>query len=483
MLRTLIIGALLLTTAGLVLAAPPKEPAKNEPPPIPVTPLPIHTAPPPARALLYGLLPDDLDLVRGNAAPFWLRAGDLVQHGKGKLTEKEHAWTDTEKTPLKDLPRKEVQELLDAFRPALSLAEQAARQDHCDWELPPLTIQTLELLPMNEVQSLRELTQVLSIQMRLHLAEGRLDKAVQTMQIGLALARDMGNGPTLIHSLVGLAIEAIVLGRLEEIMQRPETPNFYWPLSALPTPLIDMRRTLRTELGTLHRSFPQLRHLEQEGLTAAQAESLVEKLAQALAINNSGKEMTPVANKLAIAALTTRIYAEAKQWLLAHGRNAEKVEAMPAVQAVVLYLLEQYDLERDEILKWATLPPWQARVGFAELEKRFRDDRQRREGNVFVYLLMPAIAKVNDAEMRLQRRVAGLRCVEAIRLYAAGHDGKLPPTLAEITEVPLPIDPVTGKGFDAFYERSDDHHAALTVPAAPGQPAIVGRRYELSGNR
>ena len=39
-----------------------------------------------------------------------------------------------------------------------------------------------------------------------------------------------------------------------------------------------------------------------------------------------------------------------------------------------------------------------------------------------------------------------MRHVEALRLYAAEHDGKLPAKLSDIS-VPLPIDPVTGKPF------------------------------------
>jgi hypothetical protein len=40
-----------------------------------------------------------------------------------------------------------------------------------------------------------------------------------------------------------------------------------------------------------------------------------------------------------------------------------------------------------------------------------------------------------------------LRYVEALRLYAAGHDGK-PAGRAADLGVPLPLDPVTGKPFD-----------------------------------
>ena len=55
--------------------------------------------------------------------------------------------------------------------------------------------------------------------------------------------------------------------------------------------------------------------------------------------------------------------------------------------------------------------------------------------------------------------------IEAIRLYAAGHDGSLPPSLEAITEAPVPIDPATGKSFDY---KVDGSTATLTAPAPPG---------------
>ncbi|HEX4053468.1 MAG TPA: hypothetical protein VHX86_04315 [Tepidisphaeraceae bacterium] len=38
--------------------------------------------------------------------------------------------------------------------------------------------------------------------------------------------------------------------------------------------------------------------------------------------------------------------------------------------------------------------------------------------------------------------------VEAIRAYAAANNGQLPQHLAEITAMPVPVNPRTGKPFD-----------------------------------
>jgi hypothetical protein len=68
------------------------------------------------------------------------------------------------------------------------------------------------------------------------------------------------------------------------------------------------------------------------------------------------------------------------------------------------------------------------------------------------------------AEVRLDRKVAALRAVEALRLHVAAHDGRLPESLDQIKAVPVPADPMTGKPFEY---RLDGESAVLTGRASP----------------
>jgi hypothetical protein len=52
-------------------------------------------------------------------------------------------------------------------------------------------------------------------------------------------------------------------------------------------------------------------------------------------------------------------------------------------------------------------------------------------------------------------------------MFAADHSGRLPGSLAEITSVPIPADPVTGKDF--LYERIDARNARLEAPVSPAE--------------
>ncbi len=53
---------------------------------------------------------------------------------------------------------------------------------------------------------------------------------------------------------------------------------------------------------------------------------------------------------------------------------------------------------------------------------------------------------------RLDNNLNGLQCVEAIRHYAATHDGQLPDNLSDISQIEVPKDVVSGKAFE--YRRT-----------------------------
>ena len=52
-----------------------------------------------------------------------------------------------------------------------------------------------------------------------------------------------------------------------------------------------------------------------------------------------------------------------------------------------------------------------------------------------------AVPRVVIVANRVERRMAALRVIEALRLHAAAHEGRLPDRLAEVREVPVPNGP------------------------------------------
>jgi len=78
---------------------------------------------------------------------------------------------------------------------------------------------------------------------------------------------------------------------------------------------------------------------------------------------------------------------------------------------------------------------------------------------------------------RSDRALAVLQSVEAIRSYAASHNGQLPQALADITEVSVPKDPISGEAFR--YSRTGVT-AVLESPAPPGGEKKQELRYEIT---
>ena len=473
--------ALLLFALPLPLLAGPlaDEPEKGaapdpELPAVPVIKLAPQASGPAPRALRYGLLPPLGDLQPGNAATLWVRAGQSARGVSKKLKEE---WVFGGGVKLKDLPKNEVREALKPYALALRLSDQAARRDRCDWDLPPLSLTNWDF-PLSEISDCRLIAQVLSVRYRLELSEGDFDAAARTLQTGLALARHFGDSDTMIQGLVGIAIAAVMFGLVEEWMQVPGSPNLYWSLTALPVPFIDVRRSMEHELNILYQAIPQVREYRDGVAGPAQVDALVTKLTR-LTGELVDREEPQWQARLAVTVLAAKYYPDARRCLLAEGYTAKRLDVMSAVQVVVVYQTEQYDRYRDEVLKLLTLPTWQARAG---IEGVTGDVIRLRQANPFITMLFPAVMKVYEARSRSESAVASLRAAEALRLYAAAHDGKAPAQFTDMKAVPLPIDPLTGKGFEGFYTVKDGR-GVLAVPSTMPRTPQLGRRFEIGPGR
>jgi hypothetical protein len=135
-------------------------------------------------------------------------------------------------------------------------------------------------------------------------------------------------------------------------------------------------------------------------------------------------------------------------------------------QIVALYLARRFRELRDHVFKASYLPPHEALAQAAGSESRIAAAKSPATA-IFIAIhagdgpLM--YARPIGSSASLDRRIATLRVIESLRLYAAAHDGKLPESLDQIKEVPVPDDPATGK---PFIYRPAGAAALLHVPQA-----------------
>ncbi|HVS38252.1 MAG TPA: hypothetical protein VMS17_22025, partial [Gemmataceae bacterium] len=335
------------------------------------------------------------------------------------------------------------------------------------------------LLP--DVQDMRSIATLLSLRIRYELAIGRTDKAARTLQIGFAVGRHVADSPTLIRALVGMAITNIMLGRLEEVMQQPDAPSFYWPLADLPRPFIDMRMPTEGERIGAYGTFPGAAEMAADLNAKPWTPEHIAKIVEVFGLfDDNQNEILRVKEKALLLTRLASKHEAAKKALLDEGRPKELVDAMPHVQVALRVALMQYDALLDQVLKYQAAPFWEANPAMAKAAQQVKALANDRDEPAIpiARTFLPAVEKVFAARTRTDRRIAALRCVEAVRLYAAAHDGKPPASLDDIKDLPLPMDPVTGKPFD--YRVVGDR-AYLSCTPFPGQPAnnITTPTYEL----
>jgi hypothetical protein len=454
LLMTAALGSCLLLSARARLRAQPIE-------------LSVSPAEQPAPALRYRLLPISSELNPGDAAPIYLRLRHLPSDADWQqFLEKTDAWASV---PMDKVPITEARKFVDQWGATTKLLRIRTRRQSCDWSYPlaEQRQEAIEIL-MPDCNLMRGWARLLSIEARVETAEHTYTQGIDTIETGIAFGRHVGEGPFLINNLVGISICGVMLERVEELISQPGAPNLYWALTALPRPLVSLREGFEMEQRLGENLVPELAETD-EPHSRAEWGVLLEKLYDRLRhlaerITSDPKVNATLRSQLDLdlASFRKENLAPSLEYLktIRH-MDALRVKTMSEDEVVARALGGQYRDMRDDQFKLGYLPWRDARSRIKEAEQRLKTVKA---GPLTVLAeLQSSTMKCLDAQMRLDSRVAALRVVEAIRLYAGSHDGKLPEELNQVTEVPVPEDPATGK---AFEYRRDGAAAVLILPDA-----------------
>lgn len=437
----------------------------------------------PVPAFHYRLLPLSSTLKEGNAVPIYLRLIHEQNDAARKYwSETPRAWNDM---PVDKIPQEEARQFLERMHYFMQQFELGARRKTMEWNYTFDAGNPVGLM-LPDAQNMRNFAPMMILQARLALAQRDFALAAHHLETGFAFSRQASQAPTLIHSLVGLSVASQFTRCVADFIEQPNSPNLYWALTALPRPFFDLRPGYEWEYRMIEMQFPELDDLDRDRTPEAWDKILRRIRTEIRAIGTSPDDSKSPPRLMDIfdqnyapdePAGKSRDLPAARQWVArAKGLSAEKIEAMPAAQVILMYLVGQYHEYRDDSFRAIYLPYTQRKAVFEESNKRLKQNVTT-EGHQLARLLLPALFRVSVVHARFERHIAALRIVEALRMYAASHDGKLPEKLNEVTEAPIPLDPTTGNAFE--FSREGDAAVIVSQHKPDDRTEGNGLRYRV----
>lgn len=482
MVRTLIVLAMFAGTLPLY-AQPPRE-AVDGKVVVPIVLTPAGVKKPLSR---YYLTPQYAEMKPGNRVQTFMRSLMEQQHFFAREpSEVRDKWNGMK---LADLPVEEIKKgnvigglayrdgdpaPIPARGRPLGDVDEGARQLGTDWQIWSMMREDGVGTLLPELQHLRNLAGVLKVRMRYEIRTGDFDKAVYSARTFHGLAKAFESHPTLIGALVGLAVTGVEYEALEEMIQQPDCPNLYWSFTEMPAEAFDIRTGFQGE-RFFSESIFQPFLLAREPMAEKEVEKhlrFIDQLSSVVWVD--GKSETKDERKYTTACRAAAADAKqvdaARRFLRDSGFKADLVDRMPAVQAVVTADVRRYEVLLDDRLIVHALPPAERAKFESDVDRRAKED-----GTFLIKEFLPPNKKVLTTHARYRQRLAYLRTIEAVRLFAHEHAGKLPEKLADIG-VPVPADPVTGKEFEyAVRDGTATLHGGNPEPAN----ANFNRYYEL----
>src|SRR5579884_589798 len=303
----------------------------------------------PKPALKFQLLPQLAEMSPGNPVQGYLKAFMEQQHFffDPAVVKEREAWASL---PLDQLPVKQYPDY--GKGNPLRQVDQAARLLTPDWQvlLQEKRDGYETLLP--DVQQQRLLASALKVRFRFEIAQRRFEDAIATAKTMFAMSQHLAQHPSWIANLVGLAIANLAVEALEEMVQQPGCPNLYWALTDLPNPLVSFREGTRGEQLLFEAEFSDL--TSARAMSERQLQQIVQKLLQMFRYQKGQMEKTRawldehVRDDSAVEA--------ARKRLTESGAPESRVGDFPRLQVILLDLRNTLRRERDEHMKWMSLP-------------------------------------------------------------------------------------------------------------------------------
>lgn len=425
----------------------------------------IRPAAPEEPALKYRLMPAAMEQTPGDGATLYMMAFQFVQSNFD-------SWQPARRDEFDHLVDASPDDLdadkADSFRTpgTFEFVRLAGHRAQCNWGPAVKEKGYHALLPY--LNYARVTADLLSVQIKLDIKQGRFDDAIEMLRSGFAMADNFQREPILVQCLLGEGLREVMMDDLRDLIQRPGAPNLYWPLAGLHSSEGLLHRIAQSERDYIFYTFPSLKHPEE--LNAEQSRKLIDDIDDYIDMSKGSARTDLLDRRIGLILQMIHAYPEAKTWMIRRGIPPQQVETMPANAVVLAWALERYQYKADAIEKWTGLPAWQA---FPGMQREIDAGMQKDDEWTPLKQLLPSYFGAYFRFGMADRERAALQIVEGIRGYAATHGGAAPASLDDLSPAtPAPLDPLLGKPFGYVVENN-----VITLRAP--SPAGTGPQWEM----
>jgi hypothetical protein len=421
------------TTQSILQPVPPKADERS---------FELQAVAPPVPAGKYQLACDPLDELPGNAAIAYLQASIWLTNDLKKSLDSAEEANDSHD-----------EKAFEASAASLTLPglssqlEIAARRDVCDFECATQQTGGLTLLP--HLNKLRTLGEFLVLRAQFQMRGGQPAEAVKTLQLGYALARHTGQERFEVSGMVGEGLTVAANNALAELMNRPDAPNLYWAIAGLPHPLARLATGVEGHRVVPLVDFPVLKKGRGGNIVAGDWRLFMdEKAAYETALRPEEAIALRVTDASAAAAAHALLPGAIAYYAQSRHVSPEQAATLDPALLAATYVIEQFQADSDEYYMMANLPYPQLLPLAKKLTQRLNETKASQAAGLWNQSFDRRVM----VYARTDRQLAALGAVEAIRSFAAAHNGQLPQSLNAIVDTPAPLNPATGVAFEYHVE-------------------------------
>lgn len=422
--------------------------AEPKPIVVEITPRAIETP-----LLKYRFVPREDELKPGNAVPILLRLPWEQRTWMEKVYPNLHKW---DEVSLTDPKWKDYSDISPRFFDEM---KRAAYRREAIWEYPIGEVPAgMILLP--DVQGLRAFLGIgLSSKAKYHLSKGELNEAFDVIKVGISNSRHLATTPFVVTQLVAASIQRTMFDRTVDLISQPQSPNLYWGLTTIPKGILSLDRTADFEGQVLVLTFPFIKELDKPR-TNEEWKKLFDQQLNHLA--DTMEMIVPRGEDKKKKAFAHAEEVARKELPKLLGYTPEKIAQMTMEEVVLRWFVTNHQNLDARYNAYMVLAPREAIPQLLKLNLDCSDFYSHMNSSFIDFFKNPLF---NYLTLHTNyRRIQTIRVIEAVRHYAGTHGGKFPDKLENITDIPVPLDPLTDK---PFVWKLEGNLATLSPPQLP----------------